>query len=141
MFVAFKIKPVTFMERLIKFFTGDNVVHCEIVTELREGSFFGLTSMPGIGVTRGWVNYNSDEWEFIELPERYTGKDLLDFYKKTKGRKYDYLGCLGFVFGNRDDPNRYFCSEWCAEFLGLDKPSRYTPGDLMKEVKKWQLIY
>ena len=135
MFAAFKIKPVVFVEKLIKFFTGSDVVHCEIVTQIQRDQFYGYTSMPFYGVTQRWVEYNDDEWSFVLLPEKYTCADLTEFYEKTKGKKYDYLGCLGFVFGNKDDPQRYFCSEWCAEFLGCCNPAQYTPELLMRNIQ------
>lgn len=134
MFAAFKIKPTSFLERLIKLFTGSSVVHCEIATEVRADCFFGYTSLPHHGVIKRWASYSEDEWDFYLLPETYTVENLVKFYEKTKGRKYDYLGCLGFVFGNKDDPDRYFCSEWCAEFLGYSNPSKYTPEDIMRKI-------
>jgi hypothetical protein len=55
--------------------------------------------------------------------------------EKTEGKKYDYLGALGFVFGNNENPNRWFCSEWCATVLGLENPSKLSPGDLYQKIK------
>lgn len=128
MYLAFKIKPTGLLERLIQFFTKSNVVHCEIVSELYKDQFFGYTSLPFKGVTRHWVCYNPDEWEFIQID--LNSMDALSFYKQHSDKKYDYLGCLGFVINVKENPNRYFCSEYCAEALGLYKPSSYTPAKL-----------
>ena len=132
MYLAFKVKAETLVERLIAFFTGSSKVHCELVTSLYKDQFFGYTSMPFEGVTKHWVRYEPDAWEFLKIPDTEC-VNVLDFYEKTKNRRYDYLGCLGFVFGNPDDPSRYFCSEWCAECLGLENPSKYTPNDLYEK--------
>ena len=58
-----------------------------------------------------------------------------EFYNMTEGKKYDYLGVIGIVFGNNDMPNRYFCSEWCAEVLGIPNSSKITPAKLYRLYK------
>ena len=130
MYLAFKIKPTGLLERLIQFFTKSNVVHCEIVSELCKDQFFGYTSLPFKGVTTHWVCYNPNEWEFIKI--EVNPLDILSFYKQHSDKKYDYLGCLGFVLNVKENPNRYFCSEFCAEALGLQKPSSFSPAKLME---------
>lgn len=130
MYLAFKIKATSFLERLVRFFTDSDAVHCELVTALHRDQFFGYTSLPLEGVVKRWYSYDPDEWTFIEV--RANPNDVLSFYEKAKGKKYDYLGCLGFVINVRENPNRYFCSEFCAEALSLKNPSSYTPGRLME---------
>ena len=84
------------------------------------------------------INYNPSCWEFIELPVSYTQRHKVgDFFKDKIGKKYDYLGILGFIFGNRDSRDKWFCSEICTEALkqaGIIKwnkdSARVSPNDL-----------
>lgn len=133
MYVAFKKTQTCFLERLIKFFTGSDYVHCEVVTKKTHDSFYGYTSLPGTGVCRRWVPYNLDDWEFVKVDPP---NSIKEFFNKTKDKKYDYLGSIGIILGCRQNPNRYFCSEWCSEFLGLTNPSKITPCELYKVLNK-----
>lgn len=130
MYLAFYKKPKTAVEKLIKFFTRSNYVHCEIVTVKLEHTFYGYASDIGVGVCARWKEYKIDDWEFIKIDDCKGVTELRSFYQKTKNRKYDYLGVLGFVLGTPQNPKRYFCSEWCAEFLGVEKPYKVTPAKL-----------
>lgn len=135
-YLAFKTKPTTFLERIVAFFTHSDIVHCELVTELYKDRFIGYTSRAGKGVYKHFDYYDKDLWEFIELDERPS--TVYEFFYKTNGRGYDYLGCLGIVLGTPDDPKRYFCSEWCAECLGLENPSSLSPSDLYYYFKNFK---
>lgn len=131
MYIAFNKSNKTLMDKLIRFFTKSEYVHCELVTVKRSDRFYGYSAYPGEGVRAKWISYEPNEWEFIKIPT----VDVKSFMEKTEGKKYDYLGALGFVFGNNDNPNRWFCSEWCASVLGLENPSKLSPGDLFKKFK------
>ena len=131
MYIAFNKSNKTLMSKLIRFFTKSEYVHCELVTVKRSDKFYGYSAFPGEGVRVKWISYEPNEWEFIKIPT----VDVKSFMKKTEGKKYDYLGALGFVFGNNDNPNRWFCSEWCATVLGLENPSKLSPGDLYQKIK------
>lgn len=131
MYIAFNKSNKTLMDKLIRFFTKSEYVHCELVTVKRSDRFYGYSAYPGEGVRAKWISYDPNEWEFIKIPT----VDVKSFMEKTEGKKYDYLGALGFVFGNNDNPNRWFCSEWCASVLGLENPSKLSPGDLFKKFK------
>lgn len=131
MYIAFNKSNKTLMDKLIRFFTKSEYVHCELVTVKRSDKFYGYSAYPGEGVRAKWISYDPNEWEFIKIPT----VDVKSFMGKTEGKKYDYLGALGFVFGNNDNPNRWFCSEWCATVLGLENPSKLSPGDLYQKIK------
>ena len=122
------------LEKCIKYFTKSEFVHCELVSCFCNDTFYGYSAFPGEGVRSKYIKYDPKVWEFINLKDIKT-QDVKKFYEKTKGKKYDYLGVLGFVFGNHDNPNRYFCSEWCATVLGLNNPSKISPGWLYKYLK------
>lgn len=134
MYIAFKKCENNFLEKCIKYFTKSNYVHCELVSCFCSDTFYGYSAFPGEGVRSKYIKYDPKVWEFINLKDIKT-QDVKKFYEKTKGKKYDYLGVLGFVFGNPDNPNRYFCSEWCAKALGFNNPSRISPGWLYKYFK------
>lgn len=131
MYIAFNKSNKTVLDKLIKFFTKSEYVHCELVTVKRVDKFYGYSAYPGEGVRAKWISYDPNEWEFIKIPT----VDVKTFMEKTEGKKYDYLGVLGFVFGNNENPNRWFCSEWCATVLGIENPSKLSPGDLYKKIK------
>ena len=133
MYIAFKKCGKSFFEKCIKYFTKSEFIHCEIVTIRNDKTFFGYSAFPKEGVRSKWIN-NDDSWVFIHLKD-YKASDIKDFFEKTKGKKYDYLGILGFVFGNKDNPNKYFCSEWCAKALKINNSSKVTPGWLYKYFK------
>jgi len=135
MYIAFQKNTGSFIDNLISYFTKSKIIHCELVTvkSTKDNKFFGYSSYLGKGVRCGWIDIN-DNWVILPLNKTQfkdiKAQDIKDFYAKTEGKKYDYLGCLGFVFGNPDDPKRYFCSEWCAEALGIENPSKISPAKL-----------
>lgn len=133
LYIAFQKSNGSIIDRLISFFTKSEYIHCEIVTSKNKNSIYGYSSYIGEGVRAKWIDID-DRWELIPLNNTkfkcIRAQEIKDFYSKTEGKKYDYLGCLGFVFGNSDNPNRYFCSEWCAEALGIENPSKVSPAKL-----------
>lgn len=138
LYIAFRKNSGSIADRLISLFTRSQYVHCEIITTKDKESMYGYSSYPSKGVRSTWININ-DKWEVIPLNKTkfkdLKASDVRDFFKKTKGKKYDYLGCLGFVFGNKDNPNRWFCSEWCAEVLGIENPSKISPAKLREIIE------
>ena len=133
MYVAFKKSSSTMYEKIISYVTKSKYVHCELVTEKYMNRFLGYSSEPFVGVRGKWIAY-TDDWDFIPIPSKY--EICMEFvFDKTMHCKYDYLGILGFVFKNKDDPARYFCSEWVATVLRLENPSKMSPGDLYKILK------
>lgn len=132
MWVAFKKKRSTFLEWIVSIFTLSKYVHCELVTKKLNNRFFGYSSEPFAGVRSSWI-FNLEEWDFVEIEDV---KNLNEFYEKTKNAKYDYLGALGIVFGNKDNPKKYFCSEWISTLLNLKNPSKISPAKLYKILKE-----
>ena len=63
-----------------------------------------------------------------------TNKVYLALYKgKKSGKGMNVLAAvLPRVSSSR---GRWFCSEWCATALGLDKPQTYSPNDLANKFK------
>lgn len=84
-------------------------------------------------------SYTGKAWVRVDLdltPEQV--KQVRQWCEKQVGKKYDYLGIAGFVFGNRDNSNKWFCSEVCTaalqqvgKFRGV-KASKVSPNKLAK---------
>lgn len=140
MYIAFKKTKSTVYEKLISFFTKSEYVHCEFVTEKLMNRFLGYSCDPKDGVRGKWISFTDKDWDFIQIPRKY--ELYMEFmFDHTIGTKYDYLGVLGFVFKNRDDPKRYFCSEWIATILEIDEPSKISPGKLYNILKDKKYEY
>lgn len=70
----------------------------------------------------------SDKWDLIEI--NASPKDVVNFYRQHQGKKYDIAGVVGFLLFCRGNVEKWFCSEFCAEFLELRDAWRYSPGQL-----------
>jgi len=119
-------------DRLIRFVTRGQYSHCEIA--LAKGDFSGryecLGSSPRDGgVRRKHMYLPTEKWRFIKL-DNYSVLQVEKFFLAHEDKKYDWLCVLSFVLPTRQSPNRYFCSEFCAEFLGFPEPWRFSPNDL-----------
>lgn len=133
MYLAFKKKGKQFslIETLIRLRTFSKFSHVELVYELNDTYFKSYSSYPGVGVRKELFT-NLDEWEFVNIDNiKHNNKEKVDeFFAKTNGKGYDYQGVLGFIFRINENPNKYFCSEWCAEALGFKNPSKFSPQSL-----------
>lgn len=133
MYIAFQKSNGSLVDRIISCVTKSEIVHCELVSQKFEREdtvqFYGYSAYFDEGVRARWFKVPKDQWIFIKL-NNVKVKQVKDFFEKTKGKKYDWLGILGFVFGNKDNPNRYFCSEWCAQALNFENPSKWSPAKL-----------
>lgn len=118
---------------LVKLFTFSKISHCAVITRLSSNYLCGYTSLPGDGVTYFETEYKDEEWEFFDLD--ITRIDIFTFFSKTQDCLYDYCGCINCIFKFHQHKSRYFCSEWCAELLKLDKPENYTPAKLYRYFK------
>lgn len=119
-------------DRLIQYWTGYKYSHCELVVNNISYS----SSMQDGGVRAASINYNSGHWDIVPITFVDSIK-VLNHYQKTKGHKYSYSDLvfkqiLNTKFNNtRAD----FCSEWCAEALGIPISSSLNPGELIELVK------
>jgi hypothetical protein len=133
-FLAFYRKEGNFGDKLIRWRTNSEFSHTELVV-----SGVCYSSSPrdgGVRSTRVSSLTNRDSWELVELDAALATQILL-FFKQTSGRGYDYLGTVvGQVWGlyNVQERSKFFCSEWCAAALGLQRPYQYSPGALYKEI-------
>lgn len=122
------------IDYIVNIFTLSKICHCAVITRKTENYICGYSSFPSDGVSYFEEEYNKDEWEFIDVP--VTNIELFTFYAKTQDCGYDYCGCINCIIRFHQHKNRYFCSEWCAELLKLEKPEKYTPYKLYALLKK-----
>ena len=101
--------------------------HCELI--FSDGISASSSFMDG-GVRFKEIDYSLEKWDIIDLPwadEARARKYFID----NLPRKYNVLGNVHFIFGFvRGDTEGLFCSEACAEALGLKKGWQIAPNCL-----------
>lgn len=136
-YLAFYKGKGDFLNKVVRFFTRSKYSHCAIVAhgvEYSSSSRYG-----GVYATRWDILYNVNEWDFINLTD-IPAQDIVAFYNRTRDCKYDYLGAIGSVFTVfKQKGSSFFCSEWCAECLRIDKPHKYTPDSLYTRLNKQKI--
>ena len=116
---------------LIRKFTKGKYSHCEIAIQIKNSdNYFCFTSSVRDGGVRAKIiKLKENHWDFIKI--NINEDKLNDFLNDTIGMKYDFLGCLGILSNKiKHEKNKYFCSEWCAKFLGYENPEKITPSEL-----------
>jgi hypothetical protein len=133
------------LDKLIRWYTSpfrwkfngkwkDTFSHVELV--FNNGTMFSASQYenqvrikPYHGAGKAWIEYH--------LPLSVSEEKILSQRaKKLLGKSYDYRGVLGFIFGNKDLQDSWFCSEVCVYLLhhvGLCRdltPSKTSPNDL-----------
>lgn len=121
---------------ITRWWTGSQYSHCELVID---GVCYSASFMDG-GVRAKAIDLNNGNWDVIPLPW-VDAVRVLVFFEQTEGRAYDWLGLYrGQLFNRgRRDGSKYFCSEWCAEALGIPAPEMYRPdrlGELVEFILK-----
>ena len=120
-YIAFAKDGVAFGE-FIKLWTLGKYAHCEIVVD---NISLSATSKEGYVRAKSIdYNKNSSKWDIYQITGLNNNADerILEFFNRTDGMKYDYLGVVlshFLPFFNIHNRSEYFCSEWCAEALDL----------------------
>lgn len=120
-----------FISRLIRFWTQSPYSHCELVfSDGMCGSSHDLDR----GVRLKKLELDPYEWDFFEVP----GDEVSarQWFEKNKGKPYDYVGLLWFVFPVKVSPYRWTCSKAVMTALGYNDPWRFDPGILAAVFKK-----
>ncbi|UWZ92565.1 enoyl-CoA hydratase [[Pasteurella] aerogenes] len=132
---------------LIRKVTRGQYSHCEIVIEKTEftgashydieTSYTAYSSSPRDGGVRcKQINVNNGNWDLIPLPS-VTESQVRSYFERTKGRKYDWCGVLGLVFGLKQNRKKFFCSEWCFNVIfNSEQGWRFSPNDLAIMIKE-----
>ncbi|XXQ68982.1 hypothetical protein ACKLNO_03755 [Neisseriaceae bacterium B1] len=114
----------------IRTITRGQYSHCEIAIDLGGKFECYSASLRDGGVRRKLIDLAPDKWDLIELPEN-AAQQARELYRQTLGTKYDVWGLLGVVLKcHSGSLKKWFCSEWCAQALGLEKPAQYSPNSL-----------
>jgi hypothetical protein len=131
---AFYKAKGTLLDRVIRYWDNGPYSHCELV--FQDGMSCSATNRDGMRVRGKYISYDNDSWDFIELPD-----DLEEaarrFFTLTDGAKYDLLGQVRFLFLSpfKGFKDKYWCSEWCAQALGMPEPWRHTPNSFRSAVE------
>ena len=126
---------------LVRAVTKGVYSHCELV--FSDGQCASSSFIDG-GVRFKRIDFDSDHWDFIDLPDELEPK-AREWFEKHNHQHYDILGNVRFVFWPvSEEKNKWFCSEAMAKALGLDQAWRYDPNTLYSTLKllekiKWML--
>lgn len=142
--VAFYKSNHKWWSRWIKWWTKGNYSHCEFYID---NCLVGISTEQSVRIKENTLNLN--KWDVFEI-KGITEEDVMYFYEKTQGAKYDWKGILLTQVFNlrRQDPNKFTCSEWVSQCLDskLDflLPKNYyaiSPQELYDSLKLRELIY
>lgn len=111
----------------IRWWTNSQYSHCELVID---GLCYS-SSVQDNGVRRKAIDLDPEKWDLIELPWADTEK-AKRYFEASDEFKYGWLSLLSSQLFNRNRSNKnsQFCSEWCANALGLTNSSSYSPRTL-----------
>ena len=114
--------------KIIKWWDSGPYSHCEIIFS---DGLWASASFLGKQQVRGkLIKPSADGWDYITLPASYE-QAARAFFAKTEGVRYDLFGQVRFIIAPyRGKGDKYWCSEWVAEALGLREPWRYGPNGL-----------
>lgn len=117
----------TLFNALIRWWTGSQYSHCELVIN---GTCYSSSVRDG-GVRAKVMALPSDKWDVIELP--WADDDAVtDWFVAHERDRYGWLDLLtGQLLGMRRDSRGVFCSEACAKALGMRNSTRMSPQALL----------
>jgi hypothetical protein len=116
-----------YIDSIVRVWTKSPYSHCELVVD---GKCFSSSPQDG-GVRDKLINLQSGGWDLIELPWADDNK-VLSYFNSTAGQTYGWASLITsqvFNLGISNDKSQ-FCSEWCANALGIPNPSAYNPQTL-----------
>ena len=116
----------------------DSYSHVELLFD--DTTMFSASQYENL--TRFAMYNKSDAWTEMTLNISKARETLVYSHcRRLEGSEYDYLGVLGFVFGNRDSRDEWFCSEVVVDALqrigclkGV-KASKVSPNALYSLLK------
>ena len=111
----------------IRWWTGSQYSHCELVI----GGWCYSSSMMDKGVRRKLIDLQVGKWDLVDLP--WASEDMVrGFFAESDGDRYGWLGLIRSQLFNRNRSahKAQFCSEWCANALGLPNAPSYSPASL-----------
>ena len=131
--------------KLVKWWTNSMFDHVEIC--LGDRKVIGARPNDGVKV-RDISSFEEDRWCLTRPAVNLSDGDkdiIINFALSKVGKKYDWLGILGFAIDRDiDNPNRYFCSEFVSKAFSLKypliprKPSGLIPPELIYQ--SWRVV-
>ena len=84
------------------------------------------------GATERIRYFDPNKWDMIEIDtSKIDIQNLNKVIAESKNAPYDWLGIARFIFPSIEpSKTAYFCSERCADMLGIPFPHLYSPGQL-----------
>ena len=118
------------VERM-EFTSGDHYEH-EVVYDCYSSSIRdGGVRCKQIDVT------DSTKWDLVPLD--CPTSQITAYFARTQGKKYDWWGAIGIVFGIKQKRSKYFCSEWCFNAIhSTEEGWRFSPNQLAAMFKDIQ---
>jgi hypothetical protein len=125
----------------IKFWTNSKYFHAEIIV-----SDFWLSATATRGIQMLKLDDLNDNWDYFDIDvEQDCAHDLLNWFHFQLNSKYDWKGIFltQFVNINKQDQNKWFCSELVAECLkklgikeNWKESHQYSPEDIHQLCKR-----
>lgn len=133
-YLALYKAPGNIVDKIIRLFTGKPYSHCEVAIKIGASVYQCYSSSPRDGGVRvKTMRLPADKWDLIPV---HTDSDIVDFFQRTGGKKYDFIGAIGCVLPLRQKPSRYYCSEWCHEAIFGTQPKKaLSPNKLAELIK------
>jgi hypothetical protein len=112
-------------DKLIRWWTKSPYSHCEIVTNQVA---IGADAWRGRVIARDVNTFNRANWDIVSVSVADN-----DWLLQQVGKRYDYLGILGFLLLKIEKPAWWYCSELAAAYLGISKRP-ISPGELYDNI-------
>jgi hypothetical protein len=128
--VCFRHSDPRLFARVVGWWTHHDSAHCEAAWQWDGDRHACVSASFMDGGVRGKVIFMPPEkWRIYEIAQPKAA--VKDWFAANDGKRYDVLGLFGFVWRRlKGWTNRLFCSEACAEILGLPEPWRFDPASL-----------
>jgi hypothetical protein len=127
--VAFYVGSNSLLDSIVNAATFSRITHCEVVVS---GLCYSATARDGFVRSRN-INLNRN---WILISASTNSEFVIDFYKKTAGMPYDWIGAVlpVFLHGNvcADQKRKWHCAQWCAHAIGLKNPEKFKPKTLFE---------
>ena len=121
----------TMFNALIRWWTGSQYSHCELVIN---GTCYSSSIRDG-GVRGKVMALPAHSWDVIDLPwaDEYAAQQWFDRHAHDRYGWLDLILCQ--ILGMRRDGRGVFCSEACAAALRYPNPTRFSPQTLADECR------
>ncbi len=119
------------VDLLIRVFTNSKYSHVEIV---HNKDWYSSSPRDG-GVRVKQIQDDGSSWDFIEVD--IDKERLYQKYREYKGRGYDFKGILlsNILPIGWHSKDKVTCSEFVADVLGYETPSKFSPNDILDKLK------